>query len=91
MRAARDLIGESSTGDVVEIGSYGRTGARVTAVRVTAVRVTVARVEAGAADLGALLTRRGLAWWYERCVPNGTEYDRLQQQARSAGRGLARC
>ena len=86
MRAARDLIGESSTGDVVEIGSYGRTGARVTAVR-----VTVARVEAGAADLGALLTRRGLAWWYERCVPNGTEYDRLQQQARSAGRGLARC
>lgn len=48
----------------------------------------VASVEVQGRDLGALLIRRGLAWHYRQYAPGETEYARLQQQARNAGRGL---
>jgi hypothetical protein len=58
---------------VEEIGRYGR---------------AVASLEVQASDLGALLIRRGLGWWYREHAPRETEYARLQRQARNAGRGL---
>jgi len=73
-RAARRLAqGKSVRAADEEIGRYGR---------------AVASVEVGGTGLGALLIRRGLAWHYRQYAPNATEYARLQQQARSAGRGL---
>ncbi|WP_341480782.1 thermonuclease family protein [Salinibacter ruber] len=42
-------------------------------------------VEGG--DLGAMLIRDGLSWWYRQYALGATEYKRLQVQARRAGRG----
>jgi len=39
-------------------------------------------------DLGLELIRAGLAWWYERYSPNETAYEKAQNQARKAKRGL---
>ena len=73
-RAARHLVGgESVRAHVEEIGRYGR---------------AVASLEVQGSDLGALLIRRGLGWWYREYAPRETEYARLQRQARNAGRGL---
>ena len=65
--------GESVRAHVEEIGRYGR---------------AVASLEVQGSDLGALLIRRGLGWWYREYAPGETEYARLQRQARNAGRGL---
>lgn len=57
---------------VVDVDRYGRTVGRV----------TCAGVDANAAQV-----RRGMAWVYDRYAKNKTLY-RLQDEARSAGRGL---
>ena len=73
-RAARHLVGgETVRAHVEEIGRYGR---------------AVASLEVQGSDLGALLNRRGLGWWYRKYASRETEYARLQRQARNAGRGL---
>ena len=73
-RVARQYVGGKNVRVSVEdIGAYGR---------------AVASIEVQGGDLGAMLIRDGLAWWYERYAPGATEYQRLQRQARSAGRGL---
>ena len=73
-RAARRIAGGKNVRVTVEdIGRYGR---------------AVARIEVGGGDLGALLIQRGLAWYYEEHAPDGTEYARLERQARNADRGL---
>jgi endonuclease YncB( thermonuclease family) len=73
-RAARQYIGGKNVRVSVEdIGTYGR---------------AVARINVQGGDLGAMLIRDGLGWWYERYAPGATEYQRLQRQARNAGRGL---
>lgn len=72
-RARRLLQGESVRATVEDIGRYGR---------------AVARVEVQGSDLGVMLIRRGLGWWYREHAPRETEYARLQRQARNAGRGL---
>jgi len=73
-RAARRYVGGKSVRvSVVDVGRYGRAVARIT-------------VQGG--DLGAMLTRDGLAWWYREYAPSATEYQRLQAQARRADRGL---
>jgi endonuclease YncB( thermonuclease family) len=71
---ARQYIGGKNVRvSVEEIGRYGR---------------AVARIEVGGGDLGALLIRDGMGWWYKQYAPNATEYERLQRQVRNAGRGL---
>ena len=73
-RAARRIVGGKDVrASVEDIGRYGR---------------AVARIEVGGGDLGALLIQRGLGWHYEQYAPGETEYARLEQQARNAGRGL---
>ena len=73
-RAARRLIGGTGVrATVEEIGRYGR---------------AVASLEVQGSDLGAMLIRRGLGWWYREYAPRETEYARLQRQARNASRGL---
>jgi endonuclease YncB( thermonuclease family) len=73
-RAARHLVGgESVRAHVEEIGRYGR---------------AVDSLEVQGSDLGTLLVRRGLGWWYREYAPRETEYARLQRQARNASRGL---
>jgi endonuclease YncB( thermonuclease family) len=73
-RRARQYVGGKRVRvSVEEIGAYGRAVARIT-------------VQGG--DLGAMLIRDGLAWWYRQYAPNESEYQRLQAQARRAGRGL---
>jgi len=73
-RRARQLLqGENVRVSVEDVGRYGR---------------AVARVEVGGADLGAMLIRGGYGWHYRQYAPNATEYSRLEQQARNAGRGL---
>jgi endonuclease YncB( thermonuclease family) len=71
---AQQYIGGKSVRVSVEgIGRYGR---------------AVARIEVQGGDLGAMLIRDGLAWWYRQYAPGASEYERLQRQARNAGRGL---
>ncbi|PSQ88830.1 MAG: nuclease [Bacteroidetes bacterium QS_4_64_154] len=73
-KAARRLAqGKDVRAHVEEIGRYGR---------------TVASLEVQGSDLGAMLIRRGLGWWYREHAPRETEYARLQRQARNASRGL---
>jgi len=73
-RAARQLVvGKAVRVSVEEIGTYGRTVARLT-------------VRGG--GLSEMLVRRGLAWHADEYAPNATELERLQRQARNANRGL---
>ncbi len=73
-RRARMYVGGKRVRvSVEEIGAYGRAVARIT-------------VQGG--DLGAMLIRDGLGWWYREYAPNATEYARLERQARNADRGL---
>ncbi|MCS3685800.1 thermonuclease family protein [Salinibacter ruber] len=73
-RKARQYVGGKRVrASVEDIGRYGR---------------AVARIEVQGGDLGAMLIRDGLGWHYEQYAPNETEYARLMDQARKAGRGL---
>jgi len=73
-RAARRYVGGKRVRVSVEdIGRYGRTVATI-------------RVQGG--DLGEMLIRDGLAWYYEDYAPGATDYARLERQARNANRGL---
>jgi endonuclease YncB( thermonuclease family) len=73
-RAARRYVGGKNVRVSVEdIGRYGR---------------AVASVEVQGGNLGHMLVRDGLGWWYREYASNATELQRLQRQARNAGRGL---
>jgi endonuclease YncB( thermonuclease family) len=73
-RRARQYVGGKRVRVSVEdVDRYGR---------------AVASIEVQGGDLGAMLIRDGLGWWYQRYAPGATEYERLERQARNAGRGL---
>lgn len=73
-RKARQYVqGKRVRVSVEDVGRYGRAVARIT-------------VQGG--DLGAMMIRDGLGWWYRQYAPNESEYARLQKQARRGGRGL---
>jgi endonuclease YncB( thermonuclease family) len=73
-QTARQYIGGKDVRVSVEdVDRYGR---------------AVARIEVGGGDLSEMLVRDGLAWWYRRYAPDAAELERLEQQARNAGRGL---
>ncbi len=71
--ARRYIGGERVRVEVVETGAYGRSVARIT-------------VQGG--SLGEMLVRDGLGWHYDEYAPGATELQRLERQARNAGRGL---
>lgn len=48
----------------------------------------VARLEVRGKDLAAMLLRRGLVWHYALHAPSDSTLVRLEQEARTAGRGL---
>jgi endonuclease YncB( thermonuclease family) len=73
-RAARRYMDGKRVGiEVEDIGRYGR---------------AVASVETGGGNLGHMLVRDGLGWWYREHASNATELQRLQRQVRNAERGL---
>lgn len=73
-RRARKLAGGKVVRvEVVDTDRYGR---------------TVGRVEIGGGDLGEILVREGLAWWYREYAPRDATLESLERQARNAGRGL---
>ena len=49
--------------------------------------LVVGRVSCGGVDANAAQVRRGMAWVYDRYAKDKTLY-RLQDEARSSGRGL---
>ena len=74
--AASDYVfGKTVRVDVTDVDRYGR---------------AVGRVEIAGGVLNEMMVRDGLAWWYRRYAPDDTELERLEQQARNAGRGLWR-
>jgi endonuclease YncB( thermonuclease family) len=42
----------------------------------------------GVRILNEELLRAGLAWWYRKCAPDNFPYEKLEREAREAGRGL---
>ncbi|UCF81678.1 MAG: thermonuclease family protein [Acidobacteriota bacterium] len=42
----------------------------------------------GGKILNEELLKTGLAWWYRKCAPDNSSYERLEREAREAGRGL---
>lgn len=71
--ARRYVSGENVRIEVEDTDRYGR---------------TVGSVVVGGGELGEMLVREGLAWWYREYAPRDADLDRLQQQARNANRGL---
>ena len=61
--------------------------AEVRVVDVDRYKRIVGRVFCAGVDANAAQVRRGMAWVYDRCAKDETLY-RLQDEARSAGRGL---
>lgn len=73
-QAARRYVGGANVRvEVEDTDRYGR---------------TVGSVEVGGGELGEMLVREGLAWWYRQYAPRDADLDRLQRQARNANRGL---
>lgn len=74
-RIARQLAaGETVSVEVVDVDRYGRAVGRVTLP--------------DGQSLNRLLVFNGYAWWYERYAPDDRDLSRLQEEARSANRGL---
>jgi endonuclease YncB( thermonuclease family) len=81
------VFGKKVKVEVVTIGKYGRTVARVhynMKIKVVATGATTVRHF----DLGEALVAAGLAWWYRKYAPNDKGLAKLGAEAQKAKRGL---